>query len=92
MALARYYQELFAWSTKKDMVKIVEEKQIKKSKVEKEDVLVTDKILDKTKAEIREKMKRRSPKIHKTKIPGELPEHLKGKEIELYTDVFTVFR
>ena len=89
MALARYYQELFAWPSKEDMVKIVEEKQIKNSKIGKEDILATDKILGKAKAEIRGKMKRRSPKIHRTKIPGKLPEHLKGREIELYVDVFT---
>ena len=34
-------------------------------------------------------MKRQSPKKHKTRVQGELPDNLKGREIELYTDVYT---
>ena len=86
--LARYYQELFAWPSKEDLIEIIEENQVKNAEIKIDDIKKAEKVLGKAKAEIRGKMRRRSPKKHVTKIQGKLPDFLKGREIELYTDVF----
>ena len=70
------------------VIQIIEEEQVKNAKINFDDVKKADKILGKATAEIRGKMRRRSPRKHKTRTQGELPDHLKGKEIEMYIDVF----
>ena len=90
--LARYYQEIFSWTSMEDMVDIIVNEQVKNAEINSGNLMITEQVISKETTYIKVNIRRRTPKKHKTRVQGKFPDNLMEKQIELYTYVFMDYK